>query len=113
MKQDVVVEDAQYPKYLARDRHDRHSREKQERQQHPAQHDAHLVVEIVREDPLWNLHRANRADVLQPISPTEVGMSACPTDEGFRYEVSDWKGVGIAIVRESIEFVALLPMLDP
>src|SRR6516165_7166736 len=40
-------------------------------------------------------------------------MPACPADEGLGDKVSDRKGVGIAVVRESIEFVMLLPMLDP
>src|SRR5215472_5427833 len=40
-------------------------------------------------------------------------MPARPADEGLRDEVSDRKGIGIAIVREGIEFVVLLPMLDP
>jgi hypothetical protein len=40
-------------------------------------------------------------------------MPACPADEGLRDEVSDREGIGIAVVREGIEFVVLLPMLDP
>src|SRR5215470_14712138 len=40
-------------------------------------------------------------------------MPACPADEGLRDEVSDRKGIRIAIVREGIEFIMLLPMLDP
>src|SRR5215467_12478327 len=40
-------------------------------------------------------------------------MPACPTDEGLGDKVSDRKGIGIAVVGEGIEFVVLLPMLDP
>src|SRR5262249_45161577 len=113
VKKNIVIEDARYPKNLASDCHDCHSREKQERQQHPAQHCAHFAVEVVRQYPIRNLGRANRTNVLEPISPAKVRMPACSADEGFRNEVSDRKRVGIAVIREGIEFVVRLPMLDP
>src|SRR5262249_58286519 len=59
------------------------------------------------------LHRADRADILEPISSAEVGMPARSADEGLRNEISDREGIGTAIVGKSIEFVALLPVLDP
>src|SRR5262245_25649281 len=59
VKQNIVVEDADYPEQLARDRHHRYSGEKQKWQQHPAQHRAHLPVEVVGQNPVGYLHRAD------------------------------------------------------
>src|SRR6516225_8270642 len=77
------------------------------------EHCAHLAVEVVRQYPVRNLRGANRTNVLEPVSPAKVRMAARPADEGLRDEVSDRKCIGIAVVREGIEFVVLLPMLDP
>src|SRR5215475_6739116 len=40
-------------------------------------------------------------------------MPARPADKGLRYEVPDRKGIGIAVVGKCVEFVTLLPVLDP
>src|SRR5262249_4382770 len=113
VKQDVVIEDAQYSKQLTRDCHHRHSGEKQEGQQYPTQHRAHLTVEVVRQDPVGNLHRADRTNILEPISPAEVGMPAGPAHKGLRDEVPNRKCIGFAVVGKRIEFVALLPVRNP
>ena len=101
------------PQELAANRQHRHSGEKQEGQQQPAKHRAHLAVEVVRQDPVGNLHRADRANILEPVSPAEVRMPAGPADEGFRDEVPHRKGIGVAVVGKRVEFVALLAVLDP
>ena len=113
VKQDIVIEDAHDSKTLAQDCYHRHSGKKQERQQHPTQHRAHLAVEVVRQDPVGNLHRADGADVLEPVSPAEVRIPARSADERFGDEVADREGVRIAILGEAVEFVALLSVLDP
>src|SRR5262245_45963771 len=40
-------------------------------------------------------------------------MPARPADKGLRYEVPDRRGIGIAVVGKCVEFVTLLPVLDP
>ena len=40
-------------------------------------------------------------------------MPARPADKGFGDEVSHGEGVGIAVITESIKFIALLPVFDP
>src|SRR5262245_13723591 len=47
VKQNIIIEDSHYPEQLARDCDHRHSGEKQKWQQHPAEHRAHLPVEVV------------------------------------------------------------------
>jgi hypothetical protein len=40
-------------------------------------------------------------------------MPARPADKGLRYEVPDRKGMWITVVRKCVEFITLLPVLDP
>src|SRR5262249_49490266 len=102
VKQNIVVEDADYPEQLARDRHHRHSGEEQEWQEQPAQHHAHLPVEVVGQNPVGYLHRADRTNILEPISSAEIGVPARSANEGLRDEVPDRKCMGTSIVRKSV-----------
>jgi hypothetical protein len=113
VEQNVVIENAEHSQEFAQDRHDRHAGEEQEGQQQRAQHRAHLPVEIVRQKPVGDLHGADRADVLEPVSPAEIRVTAGSADERLCDEVSYGEGVGVAIVAECVELVALLSVLDP
>ena len=113
VEKDVVVEYAEDPQGFTHDRNDRRSGEKQEGQQYPAQCCAHLAVKVVRQNPVGDLHRTHRANILQPVAFAEVRTPTGASNERFSNEVSYRQSVTIAIVRKGIERVALLPVLDP
>ena len=87
VEKDVVVEYAEDPQGFTHHRNDRRSGEKQEGQQYPAQCCAHLAVKVVRQNPVGDLHRTYRANILQPVAFAEVGTPTGPSNERFSNEV--------------------------
>src|SRR5262249_30918073 len=52
-------------------------------------------------------------NILEPVSSAEVGMPARSANKGLRDKVPDRKCIGFAVVGKRIEYVALLPVLNP
>src|SRR5215475_13749355 len=113
VKYNIVIKDACNPKDFPKNRYHRDAGQQQEGQKHPAQRHTHLAVEVVRQHPVGNLHRAHGADVLEPVSPAEVGIPAGSADEGFRDEVAHRESVSVAIFGEAVELIALMSVFDP
>src|SRR5918997_2892662 len=88
--------------------------QQQKRQHNPPQQRAHLPVEIVGDDPRWDLRDGHdRLHVLEPVAPPELRVPARRAHYAGRDEIAHGLSVRVAEVGHVVALVVLLAVFYP